>query len=97
MFARRVRPAVRGLAVCLLAACSSGAGTQPTAANSLTYFHSVNKLLAELRKQSSKTYAILARHYQQYAQQIDELPILGVDPDLLKWGGDVAVTLRRTR
>jgi hypothetical protein len=64
------------------------------AAASLKYYRSVKKLLDDLRQQKSKTYNASAQAYQKYAQQIDELPILGVDPELLKWGGEVAVTLR---
>jgi hypothetical protein len=72
----------------------AAAGAQQTVAGSQKYFHSVTKLLAELRQAKSSTYAVMARRYQQYAQQIDELPILGVDAELLKWGGDVSATLR---
>ena len=67
---------------------------QPNAAASKKFFRSVNTLLKELRQQKSQTYTIMARRYQECAQQMDELPLLGVEPDLLKWGGDVAITLR---
>ena len=70
------------------------ADSKGQAANSQRYYHAVKKLLDDLRQQKNRTYNASAQAYQRYAQQIDELPILGVDPELLKWGGDVAVTLR---
>lgn len=67
---------------------------QPTAEASQRYFRSVAKLTKELQKQKQQTYNNLARAYQNYAQQIDELPLLGVDPELLTYGAQVSVTLR---
>ena len=67
---------------------------QPTAAASQRYYRSVHKLLNELKSQKQQTYNHLARAYQNYAQQIDELPLLGVDPELLTYGGQISVTLR---
>ncbi|HTK78518.1 MAG TPA: hypothetical protein VL371_24890 [Gemmataceae bacterium] len=67
---------------------------KPSVEASQKYFRSVSKLLNELQKQKQQTYNNLARAYQNYARQIDELPLLGVDPDLLTYGAQVAVTLR---
>jgi hypothetical protein len=33
--------------------------------------------------------------YENYARKVDNLPILGVDPDLVKFGGEMANTLRQ--
>src|SRR5262249_17354543 len=67
---------------------------KPSAEASQRYFRSVYKLVNELKKQKQQTYNNLARAYQNYAQQIDELPLLGVDPELQSFGAQVAVTLR---
>jgi hypothetical protein len=72
----------------------SAGPAKPTAAASQKYFRAVTRLLNDLKGQKPKTYNNMAQSYQQYAQQIDELPLLGVDEELLKWGADVAVTLR---
>ncbi len=78
---------------------AAGPGTaapsgRPDVAASQKYFRSVNKLIHDLKQLKASTYSVLSRNYQNYAQQMDELPILGVDPELLKWGSDVAATLR---
>jgi hypothetical protein len=75
------------------AAAPAGDG-KSEAATSQRYFRSVKKLLDDLQQQKNRTYNAIAQAYQKYAQQIDELPILGVDPELLQWGGQVATTLR---
>jgi hypothetical protein len=76
------------------AAAAPAGDPKAQAAASQRYFRSVKALLDDLHGQKGKTFTAAAQAYQKYAQQIDELPILGVDPELLKWGGDVAVTLR---
>jgi hypothetical protein len=75
-------------------AMSSSGPAKPSAEASQKYFRSVSKLLNELQKQKQSTYNNLSRAYQNYAQQIDELPLLGVDPDLQTYGSQVSVTLR---
>ena len=70
------------------------ASPQGQAATSQMYFRSVTKLLKDLQQQRLTNYNTIAQVYQRYAQQIDELPLLGVDAELLKWGGDVSATLR---
>jgi hypothetical protein len=95
---------LRQLVSPLLSPAMAGAGraaeaktpppNKPTAEASQKYFRSVSKLTNELHKQKQQTYNNLARAYQNYAQQIDELPLLGVDPDLLTYGSQVSVTLR---
>jgi hypothetical protein len=67
---------------------------QPSVAASQKYFRSVAKLIKELQAQKPDTYTQLARAYQNYAAQIDEMPLLGVDPDLLTYGAQISVTLR---
>jgi len=95
---RGLRQLVSPLLTPAMAAAGSAPSTtapdKPSVEASQKYFRSVSKLLNELHKQKQQTYNNLARAYQNYAQQIDELPLLGVDPDLLNYGAQVAVTLR---
>lgn len=61
---------------------------------SQAYFHSVSDALNDLKHQRSESYRGMKVWYERYAKQIEELPILGVDKDLLDWGAKVARTLR---
>jgi hypothetical protein len=61
---------------------------------SQAYFRSVVDLLDGLKQQNRPTYRSMKLWYERYAKQIEELPILGVDQDLLAWGSKVSLTLR---
>ena len=63
------------------------------AQNSLAYFKSITKLTADLEKNSKSS---RGDNYwmDRYAQKIDRLPILHVDPDLLDFGQKTVETLR---
>ena len=61
---------------------------------SQAYFRSVVDLLDGLKQQNRPTSSSMKLWYERYAKQIEELPILGVDQDLLAWGAKVALTLR---
>lgn len=68
---------------------------QPDAVNaSQGYFRSVTSLIGGLKGTERPTYRSTKIWYDRYAKQIEELPLLGVDKELLDWGGAVARTLR---
>ena len=51
-------------------------------------------MLDDLQQQKVKTYKQQSYWYHQFAEKIDELPMLNVDEDLLKYGSSVSTTLR---
>lgn len=70
------------------------APTVPTAEASLRYFRSVTTLLNDIRDSKAKTFTQLAQWYQKAARAIDELPLLGVDPEVIKYGQSISTTLK---
>jgi len=58
------------------------------------YFRSVVDLLDDLKRVDRPTYRATKLWYDRYSKQIEELPIIGVDKDLLDWGSQVSRTLR---
>jgi hypothetical protein len=58
------------------------------------YFRSISSLVEGLKGTQRPTYRSTKLWYDRYAKQIEELPILGVDKDLLDWGAWVARLLR---
>ena len=58
------------------------------------YFRSVASLIGGLKQVDRPTYRSTKLWYDKYAKQIEELPILGVDKDLLDWGSMVSRTMR---
>jgi hypothetical protein len=73
---------------------SAPATPESKAQASLKYFRSVTKLLDDLQKEKIPTFNKLAYLYFKTAKEVDELPMLQVDEDLLKYGAAVASTLR---
>ena len=63
------------------------------AASSLEYFTTVVGLIDSLKEQT-KNVASDSYWIERYAQKIDRLPIMDVDPDLLDYGEKTAQTLR---
>ena len=61
---------------------------------SQAYFRSVTSLMEDLKQTNRKTYRSNKLWYDRFAKQIEELPILNVDKDLLDWGSLVSKTLR---
>lgn len=61
---------------------------------SQAYFRSVTAMIDGLKKTDRPTYRSTKLWYDRYAKQIEELPILGVDKELLDWGAMVARTMR---
>ncbi len=73
----------------------SGLTTDPKVLSSVQYFRSVQSLLEDIepgKKANSNEKRTL--YYRQYADKIDALPVLNVDPELLQYGSAVSVTLR---
>lgn len=66
----------------------------PQAVTSQRYYRSVTKLLHDLREERPRNYNNLGYIHNKYAQQIDELPVLNVDKELLDYGAAVAAALR---
>jgi hypothetical protein len=58
------------------------------------YFRSVVDIVDSLKQQRNESYSRIRFWLDRGAKQIDELPLLDVDTDLLDWGGKVALTLR---
>jgi hypothetical protein len=58
------------------------------------YFRSVASLIEGLKGTERPTYRSTKLWYDRYAKQIEELPLLNVDKDLLDWGAQVARTFR---
>jgi hypothetical protein len=69
---------------------------EPNVNSSRTYYTSVNQILDDLEALAKKggNYNKTATWHDNYAKKIDDLPIRGVDPDLLTWGGTVSSNLR---
>ena len=61
--------------------------------SSLTYFSATEVLLKDLKRELRGNKASAAI-MERYAGRIDRMPILHVDPDLLDYGSNLAVTLR---
>jgi hypothetical protein len=61
---------------------------------SQAYFRSVASLIEALKQTERPTYRSTKLWYDRYAKQIEELPILHVDKELLDWGSSVTRTLR---
>jgi hypothetical protein len=77
------------------AAASAGQPSQdPKALAALRYYRSLKSILDDVEAQKSKTFKQLAQINRQGAERIEQLPILNVDPDLIKFGTDLSVTLR---
>jgi hypothetical protein len=89
-------PLVRPAPMNIMTSESAGGklSTDPKAAASQRYFHSVQSLLNDLKQQKAKTFQQLAYWHNQFAEKIDALPMLNVDEDLLKYGSAVSTTLR---
>ena len=58
------------------------------------YFDEINAIVEQTRKHKSTSTGALAMWNDKRARQIDELGTLNVDPGMVKFGSDVAETLR---
>jgi hypothetical protein len=74
---------------------SSSAALDATQATQ-QYFKSVSHLLSDLKvqKKEAKTMGQIGQWYDNYAHKIDQLPLLHVDDEMLKYGDFVASQLR---
>lgn len=59
------------------------------------YYQSVKDYLHDLKMETgAKSYYTMARWFEKYARKIDNLPLLGVDPELIDYAGTVVGQLR---
>jgi hypothetical protein len=77
-----------------MAAYSSQSPGQRTLAASLSYFKKVTQLLSDLKVDKAKTEKDQAGWYDQFAEQIDKLPTLNVDPELVGFAAATSQHLR---
>jgi hypothetical protein len=68
-------------------------GPDPKAAT-LAYYQGLVDLVEQLRTMKGLTLQTRGRWYREYAGKIDALPVLHVDEELLKLGGNVSSTFR---
>lgn len=68
--------------------------SRPTAEATKAYLTAVQTLTGDLRGRKSKTWKDLISWYQSTCRQIDSLPMLGVDPDVLNYGAQVSSEIR---
>lgn len=63
---------------------------------SRNYYRQVSRLLTDLQRlnRSAREYQKTALWHDNYAKRIAELPVVGVDPELLDYGADVVQKLR---
>ncbi|HMF12846.1 MAG TPA: hypothetical protein VKE94_11085 [Gemmataceae bacterium] len=74
---------------------SSGeAKLDPVILASMRYYRSVDIYLESLRKQQARNFNQQAKWYLATADNIDDLPILNVDDELIQYGQAVSSTLR---
>jgi hypothetical protein len=60
----------------------------------LQYFNDVGVLIKEIRKQDFQAMRTYSKYFDKYARQIDNLPVLNVDPVVLSYGSYVADSFR---
>ena len=58
------------------------------------YYRSIVDLVNKLKSQKNQSFNTMRMWFDRTAGEIDELPILNVDTDLLEWGGKVSYSLR---
>jgi hypothetical protein len=73
---------------------SPGGKQDPKVDASVKYFQSVSTQYRTLRTTRYSDFPNLAYKYNTAARQIDDLPILNVDEELLAWGASVTTTIR---
>ncbi len=59
------------------------------------YYSSIGTILGDLKSQKATSQGGVALWYGRYAKKIDALPVLNVDPELVKWGQQLTDGLRR--
>lgn len=89
-----VAPFLRPNASAIDSAGSPGDAPDAKAQASLRYYRAVDKVMRDLRTKNSPSYPELAHKYNIGARQVDDLPILNVDDELIEWGSAVSTTFR---
>jgi hypothetical protein len=69
-------------------------GADPKVQASLKYFRAVDRKIREVREGRYPHFSKLVNTFNATARQIDDLPILHVDEELLDWGNNLTATLR---
>lgn len=69
-------------------------GSSDVVQATLQYYHSIDKLIEDLRHTLEDTRDNHAVWMERYGRKVDALPILNVDTDLVSWGANVAETFR---
>ncbi len=71
------------------------------ARTTLQYWNMLNQLLEDITKKKkttqTQTAGLVAMWYKQYANKIDAMPILNVDPEMLQFGSQVSGSLRQAQ
>lgn len=86
----------------LTAPLAADSQTDPTSARvrqveaSQQYFSAVDQILSDLARanRNATNYLRTAKWHERFAEKITQLPIVGVDPELVAYGGEVASKLR---
>jgi hypothetical protein len=75
---------------------SAGDAKDAMAAASQQHFHSVTKIMDDLKSglKDAKTLSSMTLWFDQYAKKIERMPILNVDPELLNYSAYVARQVR---
>ncbi|TWU39255.1 hypothetical protein [Novipirellula artificiosorum] len=91
----------------MVSSASSSTGSDPASKQELVaqatkqYFHAIQLLVTDLSNEDEKhdtyTTGLEAMWYQRYAAKIDALPILHVDPVMIKFATQVSATLRQSQ
>lgn len=58
------------------------------------YFNQIESIYEDLRKVRANSLNIYASYFERYARELDQLSVVGVDPDLVKFGGYVSDNFR---
>ncbi|TWT87484.1 hypothetical protein Mal64_30230 [Pseudobythopirellula maris] len=61
----------------------------------LDYFHGIEEHLHDLKREhGAKSYYSIGRWFEKYANRIDRMPILGVDPTVVDFGAHIVSQMR---
>jgi hypothetical protein len=78
------------------AATATGTTTNPGLQSSLAYYRETARLIRDLKGmlRNAKDYEKTAMWHDNYARRIDDLPIAGVDAELVTYGADLSQYFR---
>ncbi len=73
-----------------------GNAQQQMATSSKQYFNKVEAIFQDMRSKSDKSLVTYAKWFERYAEEIDHMSMLNVDPDVAKFGMYVSQSFRDT-